>query len=154
MTTEIIQLQSGRYEELVKARVWFGIEVSMDDGESWQPFHLDDEPGWGVYDAYIGPLRHPNGWVIPMMTLDTVRRVSSDFPNAGVMVSNNDAVTFHSRTTHHGGLPKDEPYQIEPTVIYDDGYDYEIEPTVIDGMTLYNMGLGLCWLDYSEEVTV
>ena len=141
MTTEIIQLQSGRYEELVKARVWFGIEVSMDDGESWQPFHLDDEPGWGVYDAYIGPLRHPNGWVIPMMTLDTVRRVSTDFPNAGVMVSNNDAVTYYD-------------YQIEPTVIYDDGYDYEIEPTVIDGMTLYNMGLGLCWLDYSEEVTV
>jgi len=127
VTTEIIQLQSGRYEELVKARVWFGIEVSMDDGESWQPFHLDDEPGWGVYDAYIGPLRHPNGWVIPMMTLDTVRRVSSDFPNAGVMVSNNDAVTY---------------------------YDYQIEPTVIDGMALYNMGLELCWLDYSEEVTV
>ena len=124
---EIVQLQSGRYEELVKARVWFGIEVSMDDGESWQPFHLDDEPGWGVYDAYIGPLRHQNGWVIPMVTLDTVRRVSTDFPNAGVMVSNNDAVTY---------------------------YDYQIEPTVIDGMALYNMGLELCWLDYSEEVTV
>lgn len=113
-------------EELVKTRVGF------------------DEPEWGVYDAYIDPVRRWNGWLIPLMTLDAVREfgakqarlVDEDEGFEDWVEVSEDGIV----TSHHKVAFEDESYQITPVVI--------------DGMTLYNMGLGLCWQEYPEEVTV